>query len=177
MVREEVREFCTAQFKEMFTDYLRKKQADQRNTVFPSVACDGCDQTPIRGVRFMCSVCANYDLCENCEAAGVHAHHAMLKIRKAEQAPSKLICQFKASAHEMQPEKSEAKTEMKVSSSQVYNKSASKPVDKAKVKYSARFVKESIPDMFEVAPGANFAKTWTLRNDGVTAWPEDVVLI
>jgi hypothetical protein len=46
-----------------------------------------------------------------------------------------------------------------------------------KVKYSARFIKESIPDLYEVAPGALFFKTWTLRNDGVTAWPEDVILV
>jgi hypothetical protein len=46
-----------------------------------------------------------------------------------------------------------------------------------KITYKARFVKESIPDMFEVAPGAPFKKTWTMRNDGATAWPEDVVLI
>jgi len=43
--------------------------------------------------------------------------------------------------------------------------------------YKARFVKESIADMFEVAPGAAFKKTWTMRNDGTTDWPEDVVLI
>jgi hypothetical protein len=51
--------------------------------------------SPIRGIRFMCSVCSNYDLCENCEKAGVHMHHPMLKIRKAHQAPAKLICQYK----------------------------------------------------------------------------------
>jgi hypothetical protein len=39
--------------------------------------------TPIRGIRYMCSVCGDYDLCENCEQAGVHAHHPMLKVRKA----------------------------------------------------------------------------------------------
>jgi hypothetical protein len=57
----------------MFTDYLKKKQEEQRNTIFNDVVCDGCEQTPIRGVRFMCSVCSNFDLCESCEAKGVHA--------------------------------------------------------------------------------------------------------
>jgi len=76
--------------------------------------------------------------------------------------------------------KAEAKVDAKMeapkmSASQVSNKSAaSKP---EKIKYSARFIKESIPDMFEVAPGAFFSKTWTMRNDGVTAWPEDVIFI
>ena len=31
--------------------------------------------------------------------------------------------------------------------------------------------------MFEVAPGAKFSKTWTMRNDGTTAWPADVILV
>lgn len=48
---------------------------------------------------------------------------------------------------------------------------------KDQIRYSGRFVKESFPDKFEVAPGAHFSKSWTMRNDGETAWPEDVVLI
>lgn len=63
MVREEVREFCSAQFKEMFRDYLIKKQEDQKNTVFENIVCDGCNTSPIKGIRFMCSVCSNFDLC------------------------------------------------------------------------------------------------------------------
>ena len=51
--------------------------------------------TPIKGIRYMCSVCSNFDICENCERNGVHAGHAMLKIRKPEFAPAKLICQYK----------------------------------------------------------------------------------
>lgn len=175
IVREEVREYCTAEFKTMFKEYLVKKQADQRNTVFNRVICDGCGMTPIRGVRFMCSVCSDYDLCENCEFAGVHAHHPLLKVRKPEHAPSKLVCQYKASQHEFRAHepKMDAKVESKMSASAV-SKASSKG---EKIIYKARFVKESIPDMYEVAPGAAFTKTWTMRNDGETAWPEDVVLI
>lgn len=171
IVREEVREYCTAEFRTMFKEYLVKKQADQRNTVFDQIECDGCQMSPIRGIRFMCSVCSNYDLCENCERAGVHAMHPMLKVRKAEHAPSKLVCQYKSSQHEAP--RMDAKVESKMSASAV-SKSSSKA---EKVTYKARFVKESISDMFEVAPGAAFTKTWTMRNDGTTAWPEDVILI
>lgn len=100
MVREEVREYCTAQFKTMFREHLIKKQEDQKNTVFAGIECDGCKQCPIRGVRYMCSVCADYDLCENCEQTGIHAHHPLLKIRQAAHAPSKLICQYRASQND-----------------------------------------------------------------------------
>ena len=30
------------------------------------VTCDGCGQNPLRGLRFKCSVCDDYDLCRNC---------------------------------------------------------------------------------------------------------------
>ncbi len=95
MVREEVRQYCTEQFKDMFKDYMVQRYEEQRNELFNGVVCDGCDMTPIRGIRFMCSVCANYDLCERCERVGVHSHHPMLKIRKACQAPATLVCKYK----------------------------------------------------------------------------------
>ena len=34
--------------------------------VHRGVACDGCDQAPLRGRRFKCKVCSDYDLCETC---------------------------------------------------------------------------------------------------------------
>jgi len=139
MVREEVREFCSAQFKEMFRDYLIRKQEDQKNTVFENIVCDGCNMSPIKGIRFMCSVCSNFDLCEDCERAGVHAQHPMLKVRKSEHAPSKLVCQYKSTQHEQPITRAEVKSEQKMMSSSQVSKSGKQE----KVKYSARFVKES----------------------------------
>ena len=36
--------------------------------------CDGCGILPIMGVRYKCSVCRNFDFCENCEATKEHPH-------------------------------------------------------------------------------------------------------
>jgi len=55
------------------------------------VTCDGCNTSPITGVRYKCSVCPDYDLCEACEAKGaaVHpAHHALIKIRRSRVHPA-----------------------------------------------------------------------------------------
>jgi len=48
------------------------------------VRCDGCNAEPIRGIRYKCSVCSNYDLCQQCETKNVHPEHPMIKIRASE---------------------------------------------------------------------------------------------
>jgi len=52
--------------------------------VHTGVRCDGCSAEPIRGVRYKCSVCSNYDLCQQCETKNVHPEHPFLKIRASE---------------------------------------------------------------------------------------------
>lgn len=45
-----------------------------------NVQCDGCKTSPIKGSRFKCSVCSNYDLCGQCESFGKHdPNHPMIK--------------------------------------------------------------------------------------------------
>ena len=34
------------------------------------VVCDGCGATPIKGPRFKCQSCPDYDLCETCLLLG-----------------------------------------------------------------------------------------------------------
>jgi len=51
-----------------------------------NVQCDGCNACPIIGVRYKCSVCKDFDFCQNCEEMKDHPH-AFLKIKRAGQAP------------------------------------------------------------------------------------------
>eukprot|EP00826_Nyctotherus_ovalis_P049200 TRINITY_DN5905_c0_g2_i1.p2 TRINITY_DN5905_c0_g2~~TRINITY_DN5905_c0_g2_i1.p2 ORF type:complete len:504 (+),score=136.41 TRINITY_DN5905_c0_g2_i1:168-1679(+) len=46
-----------------------------------NIKCNGCDMNPIKGVRYKCSVCSSYNLCEACERRFGHGH-PMLKHRK-----------------------------------------------------------------------------------------------
>lgn len=38
--------------------------------VHDGVSCDGCGVAPLRGVRYRCAFCPNYDLCARCLEAG-----------------------------------------------------------------------------------------------------------
>ena len=50
-------------------------------TVHGSVTCDGCKTYPIKGKRFKCLECHDYDLCETCESKNLHTH-PMIRISK-----------------------------------------------------------------------------------------------
>ncbi|ORX56648.1 EF-hand [Piromyces finnis] len=47
-----------------------------------NVTCNNCGIAPIRGIRYKCANCVDYDLCSACEAQDVHIKtHLFLKIR------------------------------------------------------------------------------------------------
>ncbi|KAJ9576608.1 hypothetical protein L9F63_025495, partial [Diploptera punctata] len=43
------------------------------------VSCDGCS-VRIRGFRYKCIQCRDYDLCCDCEGKGVHGSHFMIRM-------------------------------------------------------------------------------------------------
>ena len=45
--------------------------------VHEGIECDGCEMNPIRGLRFKCLDCPDFDLCEECYNREVHKHHKM----------------------------------------------------------------------------------------------------
>lgn len=94
-VRSEVREYCLQSFQKMFQEMLEQKRIDQAGVIHENFICDGCGMSPIKGIRYMCSVRSNFDLCGDCELKGIHSPYAMLKIRRPEFAPAKLICQYR----------------------------------------------------------------------------------
>ena len=50
------------------------------------VICDGCNRSPIIGIRYKCLQCFDYDLCESCaDRQLIHAHHVMAKVRTPHQ--------------------------------------------------------------------------------------------
>jgi hypothetical protein len=59
------------------------EDATRRNAyVHRGCQCNSCGTVPIRGIRYRCSNCADFDLCEACEAQGLHIKtHIFYKVR------------------------------------------------------------------------------------------------
>jgi len=64
----------------------RRHQQNSGPTVHSGYTCDGCNVTPIVGVRYRCTKCDDFDLCEKCEATpNKHpADHTLIKIKTAQ---------------------------------------------------------------------------------------------
>jgi len=55
--------------------------AEFGEVVHSNVTCDGCGQEGIVGTRFKCTVCTDFDVCENCEPQHDRSH-PMIKINE-----------------------------------------------------------------------------------------------
>ncbi len=125
------------------------------------VSCDGCGQKPIRGIRYNCITCPNYDLCSECERdSSKHpVTHAMLKIRN--------------------PIDYEALAASNASNAADSKKSAPKQPAAAVKRddLKAEFVADvSIPDGSTVLSGSRIRKIWSVKNIGSAKWPADTTL-
>lgn len=59
---------------------LEKVMKEDERPIHRTVKCDGCGIKPLRGNRYKCSVCHNFDFCETCEQ-NVEHEHAFIKIK------------------------------------------------------------------------------------------------
>ena len=60
---------------------IPKKDHQPDGEVHEGVVCDGCEG-PIKGIRYKCLVCPDFDLCSVCEGKGIHQEHNMMKMNK-----------------------------------------------------------------------------------------------
>lgn len=63
---------------------------EEAEAVHEGVSCDGCGINPIRGLRYKCTICKNFDYCPTCEERQGH-EHAFVKIRQPGGAPDVMI--------------------------------------------------------------------------------------
>ncbi|OOF96115.1 hypothetical protein ASPCADRAFT_130435 [Aspergillus carbonarius ITEM 5010] len=62
--------------------HIAEDQARRDGYIHRGVTCNSCGAMPILGIRYRCANCIDYDLCETCEAMGVHIKtHLFYKVR------------------------------------------------------------------------------------------------
>ncbi|KAH0559967.1 hypothetical protein GP486_003517, partial [Trichoglossum hirsutum] len=62
--------------------HIAEDQARREGYIHRGVTCNSCGSLPIRGIRYRCANCIDFDLCETCEAMQVHPKtHLFYKVR------------------------------------------------------------------------------------------------
>jgi len=67
---------------DVFRLYIKEQAGAAKSNegqVHPGVMCDICEET-IKGIRYKCTTCLDYDLCGKCEGKGLHSEHEMMRI-------------------------------------------------------------------------------------------------
>jgi len=169
---------------------------ESQELVHYGVRCDGCNCEPIRGVRYKCSVCSNYDLCQQCETKNVHSEHSFLKIRDSEtasEAGSESIHSeslwgrgspggwgrgrwFRGMGHHhpmhqrMHSMRGRFGSLCGAQAQDWRCRDKGDKGDKLKVKFVENV---TIPERAVVLPGQTLIKTWRVENTGKSDWPEN----
>jgi hypothetical protein len=60
---------------------------DLCDIVWPGIMCDGCNQKPMKGPRWECLECDDYDLCHACHQLGQHLEHQQVLRTKLSELP------------------------------------------------------------------------------------------
>ena len=70
--------YNTIHLKLSFSFFHQNEATD--DDVNQRIICDGCQMNPIKGLRFKCLDCPDFDLCEECYNKEIHKHHKMKRI-------------------------------------------------------------------------------------------------
>lgn len=159
--------------------------------------CDACE-AQIVGIRYKCTVCPDYDLCEACEPRpGVHdPSHYFLKLRSQlpwnmehsrllQPQPIRLGRPSRCPYFQQQQQQQQQTQPQHPSPLQPQPEGKPQPQFHrprfhhgcSRFALSARFIADvSVEDGSVLAPNVPFVKVWRLRNDGDRAWPEGTSL-
>ena len=76
-----------------------EKKEGKKDGIIPihyGIKCNVCGCKEIKGIRYWCGVCSNYNLCQECENKYGRKHnHPLLKIRNPELSPIFFTCKIK----------------------------------------------------------------------------------
>ncbi|NP_001127309.1 next to BRCA1 gene 1 protein isoform X2 [Pongo pygmaeus] len=128
------------------------------------IACNNC-QRRIVGVRYQCSLCPSYNICEDCEAGpyGHDTNHVLLKLRRPVVGSSEPFCHSKYSTPRLPAALEQVRLPLQ-------------PCTPVMPTLSAAFVDENLPDGTHLQPGTKFIKHWRMKNTGNVKWSADTKL-
>lgn len=117
------------------------------------VTCDNCGICPIKGLRYKCAVCDNFDFCENCEQTTKHLH-PFIKLKS----PTHPTFHVKADIT-----RRDFKNFKKIFTGK---------------KPKARFVDHvNFKESDSVSAGLTIHKIWKVKNVGASPWPVATKLV
>lgn len=128
--------------------------ASSSRAIHHSITCDGCNMSPIVGIRFHCTTCrvpGGFDLCQECEDRGDKhpQHHVMLKMRT----PT-------PSHYEIPVGRRCPRFDMNIP----HYAAISRP--------KAQFISDvTLADGLQVHAGETLQKVWSIKNIGEQPWP------
>ena len=83
----------------LYEDMESEGDGDGKGTDTPNapngIKCNICEEE-IQGIRYLCGVCQDFNMCEKCEIKeGMEHNHPLLKIRSPDLAPTLFKCKIK----------------------------------------------------------------------------------
>ena len=76
--------FLTAKIEARLKNEEPVSKSSKIEGVIHQVKCTACSIQPITGIRYKCTVCANFNLCQVCEEKFPHEHN-MIKMKFVEE--------------------------------------------------------------------------------------------
>ena len=75
-------------------NYIQKNEEKKEKNTVQIIKCNSCKKE-IQGIRYLCGICHDFNLCYKCEMKlGKNHGHPLLKIRGSDQAPISFKCKI-----------------------------------------------------------------------------------